>query len=151
MHFLKFGLLFRILSTCQRLCSLVGKIDTKMKNIYLISFLDQLRFIFWISIRNEHIYCNMLLCAIIGHGTVTHWLANQTHEWSQMVGPLKIFQLEYNLPQRYNLLKMVTVRKMIFVNNQKNKIEDLERFEMQQAEMKELKSLKSWSPQRHWS
>lgn len=36
---------------------------------------------------------------------------------------------------------------MIFVNNLKNKIEDLERFEMQQAGMKGLKSLKSWSPQ----
>ena len=44
---------------------------------------------------------------------------------------------------------MVTVRKMVFVNNQKNKIEDLERFEMQQAGMKGLKSLKSESPQRN--
>ena len=50
---------------------------------------------------------------------------------------------------RYNQLKMVTVRKMVFVNNQKNKIEDLERFEMQQAGMKGLKSLKSESPQRN--
>ena len=66
------------------------KIDTKMKYLYWITFLDQSRFIFWVSIRNEHIYSNMLLCAIIGHGTVTHWLVNQTHEWSQM-DHLKIF------------------------------------------------------------